>query len=244
MKVRERVESILALVGFLVLSPLVGAAAVYSILRRRSVVFQKEAIGQFGRPIKVFKLRTMHRLADVEGGNTLVTFSQDPRTTASSRFIRRAKIDEIPQLLNVFNGSMALVGPRPLSVEKIDLYGDDLDIIFSVKPGMTGLGSLRYFDEQKLLPKGLTYEDQTRYYDEVIMPTKLALERYYVANRSLVIDVQIVALTIVSLATRRCIMPRIPVEVEEEMEAIAARFRGLASAETVPAELVSASLVA
>jgi len=143
---------------------------------RKNGFFIQERVGWHGRRFKVIKIRTMR---DMPGMDTTVTTRTDRRITRLGRFWRRTKIDELPQLINVFKGDMSFVGPRP----DVPGYADKLDgkdlIILTVRPGITGPATLKYRDEEILLA---SQDDPERYNNEVIWPDKVRLNREYVEN--------------------------------------------------------------
>lgn len=164
----------LLLAGWLVL--LLVAAA--SINTRRWGLFAQQRIGRGGRPFTVYKIRTMRA---VEGIDTTVTTVADARITTFGAWLRRFKLDELPQLFNVFFGEMSFVGPRPDVAGYADrLEGDDR-IILTVRPGITGPASLKFRHEEELLA---AQEAPQRYNDEVIWPEKVRINREYVAQWS------------------------------------------------------------
>jgi lipopolysaccharide/colanic/teichoic acid biosynthesis glycosyltransferase len=139
---------------------------------------------------KVIKLRTMRNIASI---NTTVTSLNDPRITPLGHFLRKTKIDELPQLINVFLGQMSFVGPRPDVPGFADrLMGEDR-IILSVRPGITGPATLKYREEEELLAG---QDNPEKYNDEIIFPDKVRLNREYVANYSFWKDIQYIYQTI------------------------------------------------
>lgn len=161
---------------------LVGAA-VSALAHGHSGFFVQRRVGRFGRTFPLVKLMTMRR---VSGPVTSVTTRGDPRITATGRFLRRTKLDELPQLANVFAGHMSLVGPRPDVPGFADrLEGDDR-ILLSVRPGITGPATLAYRHEEDLLA---AQPDPERYNREVIYPDKVRLNRLYVERYSLRSDI-------------------------------------------------------
>ena len=168
------VASLLGLLatGWIILIAYVAA----SIDTRKSGLFRQTRVGKGGRLFKVVKIRTMIESSSVD---TDVTTAADPRITRLGRFLRKAKVDELPQLLNVFLGQMSLVGPRPDMPGYADrLTGRDR-IILSVRPGITGPATLRFRNEEELLA---AQPDPERYNREVIYPEKTRLNREYVEN--------------------------------------------------------------
>ncbi|MDT0294031.1 sugar transferase [Mesonia ostreae] len=163
------------LIGFFVATASTKASGVYAPYR----------IGQNGIPFKIYKLRSMH--LSVSNKNTVTTLN-DPRITKAGRWLRKFKIDELPQLWNVVKGDMSLVGPRP-DVQGFadELKGEDR-IILSVKPGITGLATLKFKEEEVLLAQ---QENPISYNREVIWPQKIRLNKQYVENYSFALDLKI-----------------------------------------------------
>ena len=151
---------------------------------RKRGVFTQIRIGQYGKPFKVIKIRTMR---DIRGVDTNVTTLNDPRITKLGFFFRKTKIDELPQLINVLQGKMSFVGPRPdVSGYADKLNGDD-NIILSIKPGITGPASLKYRNEEELLAE---QADPEKYNREVLFPDKVRLNREYIDNYSFCKDMK------------------------------------------------------
>jgi lipopolysaccharide/colanic/teichoic acid biosynthesis glycosyltransferase len=173
-----------------VLSPLLLlAAAAIRLTSREPVLFHQERMGRYGRPFRIHKFRTMR--ASAEGPS--ITVGGDARVTWLGAFLRRFKIDELPQLFNVLKGEMNFVGPRPEVPRYVTLYsGAQRDVVLSVRPGITDLASLAFIDESQLLA---TASDPERYYVEFLMPAKLRLAEAYVRDRSWWLDVRILAAT-------------------------------------------------
>lgn len=156
----------------------------------KSGFFIQERVGRFGRSFRVIKLRTM---CDDFRVNTTVTTAADPRVTRLGRFFRRYKLDELPQLLNVFVGDMSFVGPRP----DVKGYADELEgedrLILSVRPGITGPATLHFRDEEQMLQECKAPEAYNR---EVIFPQKVKMNLEYVRKYRLFDDVKIIWQTI------------------------------------------------
>lgn len=149
------------------------------------VFYKQERIGQFGQPFKMFKFRSMRKDADKLGK---LTVGRDPRITNSGHFLRRFKLDEFPQFINVLKGEMSIVGPRPEVKEFVDLYTDEQRKILNVKPGITDYASIEYFNENELLGNS---EDPHKTYIEIIMPTKIEMNKKYLNNPTISTDLKI-----------------------------------------------------
>jgi len=150
------------------------------------IFYRQERIGQFGRPFKMLKFRSMRKNADQAG--KLTVGMRDPRITRSGYFIRKFKLDEFPQFVNVLKGEMSIVGPRPEVKEYVDLYSESQREILDVKPGITDYASLEYFKENELLGKSA---DPQKTYIEEIMPAKIELNRKYLNKPTVATDIHI-----------------------------------------------------
>ena len=158
------------------------------------VFYRGERIGRFGRPFRMFKFRTMCMDAEQRGGSS--TAEDDPRLTRAGIFLRRYKLDELPQLINVLSGDMSLVGPRPQVRWAVDLYTAEERELLSVRPGITDYASLRFRNEGEIL-KGA--EDPDAAYLELIAPEKIRLGLEYVRNQSFLGDLKLIAATVGSM---------------------------------------------
>lgn len=150
----------------------------------------QERVGLNGRIFKLIKFRSMRLNSDK--GSQITIGSRDPRITRTGYFIRRFKLDEFPQFINVLKGDMSIVGPRPEVPYYVAMYTPTQRQILEVKPGITDYASLEYFNENELLAKAT---DPQKTYVEEVMPAKLALNQKYLANPSLAHDLRIMWLT-------------------------------------------------
>jgi len=158
-------------------------------------------VGQHKQLFTCWKLITM-RTGSEKTGTGAITIKNDPRVTPLGRFLRKTKINELPQLINVLKGDMSLVGPRPLTTEGFGFYTPDIqDTIAKVKPGLTGIGSIVFRDEEQLL--GKTDKPYEQVYREDISPYKGALERWYVRHQSVWLNIKIIMLTAVAILLPR-----------------------------------------
>jgi lipopolysaccharide/colanic/teichoic acid biosynthesis glycosyltransferase len=189
-------DFLVSLFGLIIFSPLFLIIAILIKLDSEGPVFYRgERVGKDGRPFRIFKFRTMVKDAEKMGGPS--TSADDPRLTKIGKFLRKYKLDELPQLINVLKGEMSLVGPRPEVKMYVDmLKPEEKEIIFSVKPGMTDLASLWDFHEEEVL-KGS--EDPEKTYMEKIRPKKIQLQIEYVKNHSFLLDLKIILKTILKL---------------------------------------------
>lgn len=182
-------------IGLLILSPLFLLVAIWGKCDSQGPVFYRQIrVGRFGKDFKLFKFRSMRVGSDKKG---LITVGgHDPRITRSGYFIRKYKLDELPQLINVFIGDMSLVGPRPEVRRYVDLYTPEQLHVLDVRPGITDLASIRYRNENEILG---SVEDPDRYYIEVIMPDKLRINLDYVAHHSCFGDLKIIFQTFMAI---------------------------------------------
>jgi lipopolysaccharide/colanic/teichoic acid biosynthesis glycosyltransferase len=158
-------------------------------------LFRQTRVGRGFRHFRIMKFRTMVNDAERLGGPLSV--GADPRITRVGRALRRLKLDELPQLLNVLAGDMSLVGPRPEVPEYVERFRDEYEEILSIRPGLTDLASLKYRDESALLAAAA---DPAAEYVRVILPDKIRLGREYVRRASVMLDVSIILRTIGAVA--------------------------------------------
>ncbi len=158
------------------------------------VFYRGVRIGLHGKPFRIFKFRTM--VVDAEKTGVLSTADDDTRITYVGKFLRRYKLDELPQLLNVLKGDMSIVGQRPEVKRYTDLFTEEEKIILSIRPGITDWASIWNADEGAILAGA---EDPEQTYMELIRPTKLKLQMKYVRERSLWMDLKIIFITILAI---------------------------------------------
>lgn len=166
------------------------------------VLYRGTRVGRYGKPFKMLKFRTMVTNADKIGGSS--TADNDPRITSVGKTLRKYKLDELPQLINVLRGEMSLVGPRPEVQQYVDAFTEDENIILDLRPGITDWASLWNSDEGAILAGS---DDPDRAYEELIRPTKISLQLYYAQNHSLWADLKIIVLTILKII-RKDLSPR------------------------------------
>jgi lipopolysaccharide/colanic/teichoic acid biosynthesis glycosyltransferase len=210
--VKRSLDIVLAAVGLVVLSPL-WAIAAWKILRENPgpLLYKGTRVGKDGRPFKMWKFRTMVQNAERMGGPS--TAGDDSRLLRSSHFLRKYKIDEIPQLVNVLKGDMSLVGPRPEVPFYTDMYGPEEREILSVRPGITDWASIRFRNEGEIL-RGAPNPEQA--YMEKIRPEKIRLGLEYVRRHSIREDFTIIVATVNAVTGRPV---RFPAHVERPGEA-------------------------
>ena len=188
---KRMLDIILAIIG-LILSIifLLPLLIITSIDTKSFGLIAQTRIGQHGKPFKLLKLKTMR---DTKQPQNYITTINDPRITKFGRFLRKTKIDELPQLWNVLKGDMSFVGPRPDVPGYADqLQGEDR-IILSVRPGITGPASLAYKDEEEILAQK---QNPKQFNDEVIWPEKVRINKAYIENYSLITDIKIIFNTV------------------------------------------------
>ncbi|MGH7775231.1 MAG: sugar transferase [Candidatus Binatia bacterium] len=196
--IKRAFDTVAAFFGLVLLSPLFLVAGL--LIKMNSpgpIFFRQERIGRGFRPFYIYKLRTMVQDAPSKGG--LITVGQDPRITRVGWFLRRTKIDEFPQLLNVLKGDMSFVGPRPELRKYVELFRQDYEEILKVRPGITDLSSLKYRHEAELLAKSRDAEEE---YVKSILPDKLRLAREYLKHSSILFDLTLILKTVPKLFGR------------------------------------------
>lgn len=188
-------DFILSLVGLVVLAPIFIVLAIWIKIDSKGSVFYKQVrVGQNGIDFGLFKFRSMVVDADKKG---LITVGgRDPRITRSGYFIRKYKLDELPQLINVLVGDMSLVGPRPEVRKYVELYTDEQQKVLSVKPGITDYASIEYMDENEILGKS---NDPEKTYIEEIMPEKIKYNMKYIQNKNVSEYFKIIFLTLLKI---------------------------------------------
>lgn len=184
--------------GLLVLSPLFLVLAVWIKCDSSGPVFYRQVrVGRNNRDFRLYKFRSMRVGSDKKG---LITIGgHDPRVTRSGYYIRRYKLDELPQLINVFAGNMSLVGPRPEVRKYVDLYTPEQMHVLDVRPGITDLASIRYRNENELLEQA---DDPDRYYVDVVMQDKLRINLEYVADHSFLKDIKLIGMTFRAIVSK------------------------------------------
>jgi len=185
-------DKIIAIIGLLITSPIFIIVGFVLKLQGEDIFYLQKRIGHLGREFKIFKFTTMPKGSEKFG---LITTTNDPRPTEFGRFLRKTKINEIPQLINVLIGNMSIIGPRPLIKSQISesLTDKEIEEYYRMRPGITGIGSLYFHNEDRLLAE---VEDPHAYYNEVITPKKQHLEKVYTESWSLLLDLRIFVLTL------------------------------------------------
>lgn len=193
--IKRGFDILFAVSGLVVTWPLwMLAVALIKLESKGPVFFKQVRIGRGFQPFSIYKFRTMVTNASSLGGP--ITIAQDPRVTKVGTFLRRTKLDELPQLLNILKGDMSVVGPRPEVPLYVELFRADYADILHVRPGLTDLASLKYIDEASQLAGAEQPEVE---YRTTILPEKIRLARLYVERASILLDVAIIAQTCLRL---------------------------------------------
>ncbi len=192
-------DMVMSGLGLIVLSPLFLFVAIWIKMDSPGPVFYRQVrVGWHNKDFRIFKFRSMRVGSDK--GSLVTIGGHDPRITRSGYFIRKTKIDELPQLINVFIGDMSLVGPRPEVRHYVDCWTPEQMHVLDVRPGITDPASIKFRNENELLAKA---DDPEKYYIEVIMQEKLDLYLEYVMNASFLYDIKLIFKTLCALVKDR-----------------------------------------
>lgn len=185
-------DILISLVGLVVLSPVLLLVYVAIVCESRGGGFYcQQRVGKDGKDFLLYKFRSMRAGSDKKG--LLTVGGRDPRVTRVGQFVRKYKIDELPQLFNVLKGDMSLVGPRPEVRKYVELYTPEQGKVLSVRPGITDYASIEYMDENAILGQAA---DPDKAYVEQIMPDKIRYNMKYIENRSLKEYFKVIFLTL------------------------------------------------
>lgn len=182
---KRAMDILLSVFGLVLLSPLLLALSVIA------GFYIQERIGRHGRPFRMLKFRTMVKNAEKMG--MAITVDGDARITSLGRILRKTKLDELPQLWNVLKGEMSFVGPRPEVAKYVDLYSPDQRLVLELRPGITDLASIGYFNESEML-KGSP--DPETFYTGHIMPDKIRINLEYAGKAGPVVDLLLIIFTV------------------------------------------------
>ena len=186
MACKRAFDILCSFLGLTVLSPvLLVVSVLVAVTSPGGVFFRQERIGKDGRPFRIFKFRSMRK----DNAGLKITTGNDSRITPVGRFLRKSKIDELPQLINVLVGDMSFVGPRPEVADYVNLYTPYQRQVLLVRPGITGLASIRFRNENDLLTAS---DDPNRTYVEQIMPRKIDLDLEYIPYASVFYDIKLI----------------------------------------------------
>jgi lipopolysaccharide/colanic/teichoic acid biosynthesis glycosyltransferase len=190
--IKRTFDILVAAASLLLLSPLMVAAALFIKCDSKGpVFFKQERIGRGFRPFLIYKFRTMRQ--DFDHKDRQITVGADPRITRIGGFLRKTKIDELPQLINVLKGDMSFVGPRPEVRQYVQAFQKDYEEILKVRPGITDLASLKYRDEASLLAKAKDPEEE---YVTHVLPDKIRLAKDYLQRSSFLFDLSVIVKTL------------------------------------------------
>lgn len=186
MACKRAFDILCSFLGLTVLSPvLLVVSVLVAVTSPGGVFFRQERIGKDGRPFRIFKFRSMRK----DNAGLKITTGNDSRITPVGRFLRKSKIDELPQLINVLVGDMSFVGPRPEVADYVNLYTPYQRQVLLVRPGITGLASIRFRNENDLLTAS---DDPNRTYVEQIMPRKIDPDLEYIPHASVFYDIKLI----------------------------------------------------
>jgi lipopolysaccharide/colanic/teichoic acid biosynthesis glycosyltransferase len=193
--VKRAFDVVLSLIGLILVSPVILVIAIFVKLTSPGPVMYKGVrVGRYGKPFRILKFRSMVVDAEKRGGSA--TAGDDPRLTSTGRFLRSYKLDELPQLWNVFVGDMSFVGPRPEVQKYVDRYSEKERAVLALRPGITDWASIWNSNEAAVLEGS---SDPEKAYEELILPTKLALQQKYLHEHSCFTDVRILFHTFAKL---------------------------------------------
>ncbi|WP_317132814.1 sugar transferase [Pseudotamlana haliotis] len=198
MMIKRCFDFVFALLGLIVLLPFF--LIIIILIKFDSpgpIFFIQTRVGKDNKDFNIYKFRTMRAESDSKGLLTLG--NHDSRVTNAGYILRRYKIDEFPQLINIIKGDMSFVGPRPELRHYVNYYSEDDMRIFQVRPGITGLASLKYRNEVELLEKA---DDPEKFFIETIIPDKLRYNKEYIKKQNFFFDVQLIMLTVIKVITK------------------------------------------
>ncbi|ARV16859.1 glycosyl transferase [Polaribacter sp. SA4-12] len=188
-------DFIISFISLLFIFPILFLISIIIKISSPGPVFYKQTrVGENNKDFKIFKFRTMHLNADKKG--LLTIGGRDPRVTTIGYYLRKSKLDELPQLINVVKGDMSFVGPRPEVRQYVNLYSETQKKVLNVKPGITDLASIEFRNENEILSE---QEDPNQYYIDYIMPKKLEINLKYITQRSLIKDLDVIIKTFIAI---------------------------------------------
>lgn len=193
---KRAMDVVLSALGILLTAPLLMLIALaIKLTSRGPVLFRQQRVGRNFEPFYICKFRTM--IPDAPQCGAQITAGADPRITRLGHWLRKSKLDELPQLWNVLVGEMSLVGPRPEVPKYVEMFHDDFREVLSVRPGITDPASVRFRDESTLLGQS---ENPERTYVEDILPAKIALAKEYIARSGVWYDLKLMLETLLRVA--------------------------------------------
>ncbi len=190
--IKRLFDIIISFLALVILLPVLIIISIWVLLDSKGgILYRQRRVGRGNRDFTLLKFRTMYPGADTKG--LLTVGERDPRITGAGYSLRRTKLDELPQLINILAGDMSLVGPRPEVRKYVDLYTDEQLKVLDIRPGLTDNASLAYIDESEILANS---EDPEKTYIETILPAKLELNLQYIREQSMGKDIGIIFRTI------------------------------------------------
>lgn len=193
--VKRIFDIVMSLVGLTILGiPMIIICIIIKFSSEGPVFYKQVRVGKLNKDFKILKFRTM--IVDADKKGMQITVGRDPRITGIGHFLRKTKIDELPQLINVLKGEMSFVGPRPEVRKYVDMYDDYQINVLKIKPGITDLASIEYRDESTLLGQS---DNPEKTYIEEIMPTKLKLNLKYMQEFSFFYDIKLIFKTLIKI---------------------------------------------
>tara|TARA_R110000744_G_scaffold43147_4_gene96986 strand:- start:10320 stop:10913 length:594 start_codon:yes stop_codon:yes gene_type:complete len=191
-------DILISFLGLMVLAPIFIMISIWiKFDSKGSVFFRQERVGRYGETFRIHKFRTMKTDSETRGR---LTIGDDQRVTQSGKFLRKFKVDELPQLFDVLLGDMSLVGPRPEVQEFIDCYPEGIrNVVLSVRPGITDQASIEMVDENVILGK---YRDSRQAYIDVVLPLKQKFYLEYIENQNMLLDLILIYRTLVKIIKR------------------------------------------
>lgn len=202
-------DIVFSLTMILILTPVLIPVIIGLLLTgERYVFYKQERVGFKNKKFYILKFATMLKDSPNMKGGYLTT-DKDPRLTPMGGFLRKSKINELPQLFNIFLGHMSLIGPRPVMPISFQAYPQEVkDVIYNVKPGLSGIGSVIFRDEEQLITKIISEGgDASLFYKNTIYPLKGELEKWYQKNQSLLIDINLILLTLLVILSPESNLP-------------------------------------
>ncbi|WP_308991923.1 sugar transferase [Mariniflexile litorale] len=191
-------DLVFSIIGFILLAPFLLLISILIKLDSKGpILFIQGRVGKNNKDFHIYKFRTMRIQSETKGLLTLG--NHDSRITKIGYFLRRYKIDEFPQLINILKGDMSFVGPRPELRYYVNFYTEDDMRIFVVRPGITGLASLKYRNEVELLKAA---ENPEEFFIKTIIPDKLKYNKEYIRSRSFVFDLKLIFITIIKVVAK------------------------------------------
>jgi len=189
---KRLVDILAAIIGLIILFPLLLVISLWIKLSSKGPLFYtQKRVGRDFKPFDIYKFRSM--VVNAEQIGPSVTSGDDPRITEIGRFIRKTKIDELPQLFNVLKGDMSLVGPRPEVMKFVEKNQEAYEKILSIRPGITDNAAIEFRDEETIMNQ---YEDKEKAYLEIVLPQKITLYHHYIENISFVNDMKLILKTL------------------------------------------------